>query len=205
MLPTPVIGVVGLIEDAGKVRARVFPEAGLDVVLFGENLGELGGSEWLATIHGRVSGRPPALDLGRERALQGLLVELSAGDRIRSAHDCAEGGVAVALAECCFESGGIGVDVSLEGAPSADGLDPIAATLFGESASRAVVSVEPAALAAVLEAASAAGVPAARIGRTGGDAIRIAVAGRVVIDCALHQAEASWGESLATELGGRVA
>ncbi len=205
VLPTPVIGVVGLIEDAEKVRARVFPDSGLEVVLFGENLGELGGSEWLSTLHGRLCGRPPVLDLERERALQTLVVDLAARDRIRSAHDCAEGGFAVALAECCFDSGGVGADVSLSEVRSVDGLDPLAATLFGESASRVVVSVEPGALASVLEAASAAGVPAARIGRTGGDAIRIAVAGRVVVDCALNQAEACWSGSLAAEFDGRVA
>jgi phosphoribosylformylglycinamidine synthase len=205
VLPTPVIGVVGLIEDSSKVRARVFPEPGLDIVVFGENRGELGGSEWLATIHGRLCGHPPVLDIGRERALQELLVGLAAQDQIRSAHDAAEGGFAVALAECCFDAGGVGADVDVPEAQSAEGLDPMAATLFGESASRVIVSVEPKALEAVLDAAETAGVPAARIGRTGGDRIRIAVAGRVVIDCGLAEAEQVWSGSLAAELEGRVA
>jgi phosphoribosylformylglycinamidine synthase len=205
VLPTPVIGVVGVIDDASKVRARVFPEPGLEIVLLGENHGELGGSEWLATIHGRIAGRPPALDLERERALQALVAGLAARDLIRSAHDCAEGGFAVALAECCFDSGGVGADVSVPEARGVDGLDPAAATLFGESASRVIVSVEPGSAAAVLASAEAAGVPAARIGRTGGGAVRISVAGRVVIDCALSEAEARWGQSLAAGLEGRVA
>jgi len=205
VLPTPVIGVVGLIEDASSVRARVFPEAGLDIVALGENRGELGGSEWLATIHGRLSGRPPVLDFGRERALQELLVGLAAADQIRSAHDCAEGGFGVALSECCFDSGGVGADVDVPAAEPAAGLDAVAATLFGESASRAIVSVRPDALEAVLEAAASAGVAAHRIGRTGGDRIRIAVAGRVMIDCALEEAERAWSESLASRLEGRVA
>jgi phosphoribosylformylglycinamidine synthase len=205
VLPTPVIGVVGVIEDASNARARVFPEPGLEIVLLGENHGELGGSEWLATIHGRIAGRPPALDLERERALQALVAGLAARDLIRSAHDCAEGGFAVALAECCFDSGGVGANVSVPEVRGVDGLDPAAATLFGESASRVIVSVEPGSVAAVLASAEAAGVPAARIGRTGGGAVRIGVAGRVVIDCALSEAEARWGQSLAAGLEGRVA
>ena len=92
ILPTPVIGVVGLIEnidaDAATLVTRAFPAAGapLDVVLLGDNLGELGGSEYLKTVHGLVRGVPPALDLARERALQTLLVDLASSRLIRSAH-----------------------------------------------------------------------------------------------------------------------
>jgi len=203
VLPTPVIGVVGLIEDASTARGRVFPSEGLEIVLLGENHGELGGSEWLATVHGLLRGVPPALDLAREGALIRLLVDLASRDRIRSAHDCAEGGFAVALAECCFDSGGIGAAVDVPAAAgTAHAAFGVAATLFGESASRAIVSVEPARLAEVLAAAKSVGVPAARIGRTGGAAIRIALAGRTEIDCALAEAEARWGDSLAAGLVG---
>jgi phosphoribosylformylglycinamidine synthase len=205
VLPTPVIGVVGLVEDAACVRTRVFPAPGLEIVLLGDNHGELGGSEWLSAVHGLLRGRPPRLDLDRERALGRLLVDLASREAIGSAHDCAEGGFAVALAECCFDSGGVGADVNVGEAPADEGLDAVAATLFGESASRAIVSVEPGRLAAVLDAASAAGVPAERIGRTGGSRLRIAVDSRVVIDCALAEAEARWSDSLANELEGRVA
>ena len=76
------------------------------MVLLGDNHGELGGSEYLKTVHGLIRGAPPVLDLDRERALQRLLVALAKDGRIQSAHDCAEGGVAVTLAECCFDSGG---------------------------------------------------------------------------------------------------
>jgi phosphoribosylformylglycinamidine synthase len=100
VLPSPVIGVVGVAERASSIRTRVFPRAGLEIVLVGDNRGELGGSEWLSTLHGLLRGRPPVLDLDREKALQTLLVGLAAEGRIQSAHDCAEGGWAVALAEC---------------------------------------------------------------------------------------------------------
>jgi phosphoribosylformylglycinamidine synthase len=204
ILPTPVIGVVGLIEDASTALTRVFPGDGLDVVLFGANPGELGGSEYLKTVHGLIQGLPPALDLAAERALQELMVRLASARLVRSAHDCAEGGLAVTLSECCFGAG-IGADVDVPAAASDGGVDRLAATLFGESATRVLVSVAPERTAEVLAQAKAAGVPAARIGRTGGTAIRIAVDGRVAIECAASDAEARWSSSLADWLAGRAA
>jgi len=205
ILPTPVIGVVGLLEDAATVLTRVFPSAGLEIVLLGEGLGELGGSEYLKTLHGLLQGRPPVIDLARERALQRLLVESASTGVIRSAHDTAEGGLAVALAECCFDAGGLGADVSVPGAPSDGDVDRLAATLFGESASRVLVSVAPDRVEAFVAAARSAGVPATRIGRTGGSGIRIAVDGTVAIECAVADAEARWNGCLARWLDGRAA
>jgi phosphoribosylformylglycinamidine synthase len=205
VLPTPVIGVVGLIEDASTVRTRVFPASGLEIVLLGENPGELGGSEYLKTLHGLLRGRPPVLDLARELALVRLLVDLVSRGLVGSAHDCAEGGLGVTLAECCFESGGVGADVAVASAGSDGGVDRLAATLFGESASRVVVSVASVQLEAVLGAARQAGVPAARIGRTGGSAIRMVVDGQVAIECAVAEAEARWSSGLARWLDGRAA
>jgi phosphoribosylformylglycinamidine synthase len=196
ILPTPVIGVVGLIEDASRVCGRAFLEAGLDIVLLGANAGELGGSEYLETMHGLVRGVPPALDLDAERALQGLLVRLVGGGLVRSTHDCAEGGLAVTLAECCFETGGTGARISVPIASSDGGVDPILATLFGESASRVLVSVDAARLEDVLRAAREAGVPAAAVGTTGGDRVRIDVDGVAAIDVAVLEAEARWRSSL---------
>jgi phosphoribosylformylglycinamidine synthase len=205
ILPTPVIGVVGVIEDAASVVMRAFPAAGLDVVLFGESFAELGGSEYLKTLHGVIRGVPPALDLERERALQRLLVDLASRRLVRSAHDCAEGGLAVALAECCCEANGLGVEVAIGSVPPVAGVDSLAGTLFGESASRVLVSVAPDRTAAVLEAARTVGVPAAKIGRTGGRTIRISVDGQVAIDLAVSEAEARWSASLANWLDGRAA
>ena len=104
VLPTPVLGVVGLIEDADHVVRRAFRAAGDAVILLGEGRDEFGGSEYLKVIHGLIRGVPPSLDLAREAALQRVLVEGAAAGLIRSAHDCAEGGLAVTLAECCFDS-----------------------------------------------------------------------------------------------------
>jgi phosphoribosylformylglycinamidine synthase II len=205
ILPTPVIGVVGLVEDASRVLARVFPADGLDIVLLGENRGELGGSEYLLTLHGLLRGAPPVLDLDRERALQQLVVSLAASGSIRSAHDCAEGGFAVTLAECCFDAGGRGAVVDVPVATTDGGVDHLAATLFGESASRVIVSVDPASTGAILAEAAKAGIPAAKIGTTGGSRIRIAVAGEVAIDVPVGDAEEAWASSIGRQIDGQVA
>jgi len=205
ILPTPIIGVVGLIEHADRMLTRVFPAAGLDVVLLGEGRGELGGSEYLLNVHGMVRGVPPVLDLDREKALLALMATLASERRVRSAHDCAEGGLAIALAECCFNSGGVGADVDIAPVKTDAGLDALAGALFGESAGRILVSVNSDATGGVLAMAKAAGVPAVRIGRTGGSAIRIAVDGAVAVNCPVSDAESRWATSLAEWLAGRAA
>src|SRR5436190_1868488 len=110
--PTPVIGVVGLLEHADRVVTRRFRQDGDTVILLGEGRGELGGSEYLKLAYGLVRGLPPAIDLGAEYALQTLLVALANDRLICSAQDCSEGGVAVALAECCFDTAGVGVEAA---------------------------------------------------------------------------------------------
>ena len=102
--PTPVLGVVGLLEDATQTVTRLFQSDGASVVLLGESRGELGGSEYLAVLHDTVAGLRRELDLAREQALQRLVVRAIREGLVESAHDCAEGGLAVALAECCFDT-----------------------------------------------------------------------------------------------------
>jgi phosphoribosylformylglycinamidine synthase len=191
--PTPVIGIVGLLEHADRVVARRFRAPGDAIVALGINRGELGGSEYLKVAHGVVRGVPPVIDLGAERALQHLLVELTAEQLVRSAHDCSDGGLAVTLAECCFDTGGLGADVAIaaEAASGHEQVDRVAA-LFGESATRVVLSTTEEALPAVLERAAAAGVPASRIGRTGGYRLRVAINGQSAIDVAIEEAERLW-------------
>jgi phosphoribosylformylglycinamidine synthase len=205
ILPTPVIGVVGVMDDATSVLTRMFPASGLEIILLGSNPGELGGSEYLKTIHGIIRGTPPVLDLTKERALHLLLVDLAARRLIRSAHDCAEGGFAVALAECCFDSGGIGAVVDVSAAASDAGVDVLSATLFGESASRVLVTVEPSRAADVLGAAAKAAIHAERIGHTGGTSVRISVDGKLAIDVSVREAEARWASALSHLLQGKAA
>ena len=191
IFPTPVLGVVGLIEDASCVVTRAFQGAGDTVVLLGDTFDELGGSEYLKTVHGVIQGEPPRLDLGREQALIRLLVRAARAGIVRSAHDCSDGGLAVTLAECAFDSGGIGVEVDMPAA----GQHP-ALTLFSESASRAVVTTATAAAETLMQMAAEDGVPARLIGRTGGTRLKFAVAGQTVIDCETREAELRWGTAL---------
>jgi phosphoribosylformylglycinamidine synthase len=202
VLPTPVIGVVGLLEDASKVVRRPFRQSGDAVLLLGRSRAELGGSEYQHVMHGLLRGVPPELDLRLERLLQALLVELAASALVSSAHDCAEGGLGVALAECCFDSG-LGVDVDLADADGAAAIESAEmrdiTTLFGESASRVIVSVSESRVSEVLARATKAGVPAALIGRVGGDRVRISVSGRPAIDESREELEQIW----ATAIGSR--
>jgi phosphoribosylformylglycinamidine synthase len=193
--PTPVLGIVGLIEDATHVAARTFRSDGAVVLLLGENRGELGGSEYLALLHDTVAGEPPRLDLIAERALQQLLVRGVREGVIESAHDCAEGGLAVTLAECCFETPfGVTADVKAV----ADVADPLRvnATLFGESASRAVVSVRREDVDGLRRLAASLQVPVHVIGETGGERITLKVDGTVVVDIDKKEAEAVWSTAI---------
>ena len=195
VLPTPVIGVVGLVEDAGRVVGRAFRSEGDVVVLLGETRNELGGSEFLHVVYEQIRGVPPQLDLSREAALQRVLVEGTGSGVIRSAHDCAEGGVAVALAECCFDAG-LGVDVDLAAVSDASAEYRETASLFSESASRVVVSVAPGHASTLLSMAAAAGVPAKQIGHVGGKRIAIAVDGRPTLNELVSDAERIWATAI---------
>jgi phosphoribosylformylglycinamidine synthase II len=189
ILPTPVLGVVGVIEDAACALSARFPERPVAVVLLGESGPDLGGSEYLARVHGLIRGTPPALDLDAERRLQRLLVEAAADRLITSAQDCSEGGIAVALAECCFGSGGLGAEVDIPSVASPLAAD---AALFGETPSRVIVSVDEEQVDALLSRASAAGVPARLLGATGGNRVRIRVDGQDAIDLDVMEAEHAW-------------
>jgi phosphoribosylformylglycinamidine synthase subunit PurL len=177
--PTPVIGMVGLVESLDHVTRLAFRDDGDAIVLLGEPTDELGGSEYLARVHDVVAGAPPRCDLARARAVIDALLEVITAGLVRSAHDCSDGGLAVALAECAMADRDrmVGADVDL-GAWAAL---PLRALLFGEAQSRVIVSTpEPAAL---IRLATARGVPAARIGtvRTNSNTLAIAVGGRRII------------------------
>src|SRR5262245_37518985 len=204
--PTPIIGVVGLLEHADRVVSRRFQRSGDAIILLGEGHGELGGSEYLKVVHDLERGVPPALDLDAERRLQTLLVTLATERLIRSAHDCSDGGLAVAIAECTFETGGMGAEITIEGVDVAgDARLNVAAALFGESASRAVVSLVAERVTDVLRHAAAADVPARVIGQTGGNRLRMAVGGTMVSDQAADDAERVWASAIDRYFAKRVA
>jgi phosphoribosylformylglycinamidine synthase len=135
--PTPVIGMLGVIDDYGKRLSAGFRSEGDFVLLIGSSHNDLGGTEYLKVEHGYVAGRPPALDLTREQAVNRLVLAAAQNGFLHSAHDCAEGGMLVALAECCL-LGGIGVRCPAIRPEPPLRLD---AAFFGESPSRYIVSV----------------------------------------------------------------
>jgi phosphoribosylformylglycinamidine synthase len=161
--PTPTIGMVGLLDDVERATTAVFRTPGDSIILLGENTAELGASEYLRWIHDVVAGRPPACDLQAEARLIEALLEAMADGTVASAHDCGDGGLAVALAECCVmdehSARGASIDLTRWSAL------PMRALLFGEAQGRVIVSTpDP---AAVLAIASRHGVPANEIGKVG--------------------------------------
>lgn len=167
--PTPTVGMVGLIEDVDQHCTQWFKGDGDSIILLGNFEPTLGGSEYLAQIHGKVQGRPPILDYGREiRVQKACRTGISRG-LIRSAHDIAEGGIAAALAECCISRprGLIGASVTIEqdGRPDE--------WLFGETASSIIITVGSEDSTTMLKIAEEHSVPATIIGRVGGRMLAI--------------------------------
>ncbi len=192
--PTPAVGMAGLIEDVATVLRPGFQRPGDIVLLLGADgsgwPADLAGSEYLALVHGLVAGAP-GLDLGLERRLQRCCLELAEGRLLRSAHDCAEGGLAVAIAECCIH-GGIGLDAS-----GTRFLGRADAALFGERASRIVASVAPDQADDVIRSAARHGLPWLSLGTVGGDRIRLGPS----VQVPLADATQAWHNGLPNALG----
>jgi len=168
VLPTPVIGMVGLMEDVKRVIQPGFKNAGDFIALLGATRDDLSISEYAAVIEGRSSaqiiseGRVPVLDLEAERAVQTACLRAAEVGLLRSAHDCADGGLAVALAECCFSSlnrGVFGADIDLTGDHD------LAARLFSETPSRIIISFDESVLGDIEEIVAAAGCPMTLLGK----------------------------------------
>ena len=166
ILPTPVVAVLGVIEDVTRRTPTGFPAAGHQVVLLGESREELSGSEWAHVVHAHLGGVPPVVDLEAERSLSELLVE--GVGVLSSAHDVSDGGLAQTLAESVMRNG-IGAVVDLAGV---SGGDPFLA-LFSESAARVVVTVAPEDEGRLFELAEEHGVPATSLGCTGGEELAV--------------------------------
>jgi phosphoribosylformylglycinamidine synthase len=176
--PTPTVGMVGLIADEKHVTTSHFKSAGDVILLVGELGDELGASHYLKVVHGRKEGRVPRMDFDRELAVQEAVRALISSRLVRSAHDCSEGGLAVALAESC-QSGGSLLGAQVDLGQTGLRLDQ---ALFNESQSRIVVSVTAQNASAVQALLEWRGVPARRIGTVGGE--------QLVIRC--NGAETAW-------------
>jgi phosphoribosylformylglycinamidine synthase subunit PurL len=196
--PTPVIGVLGVIEDVSQVLKIAFREEG-DVILLLNGAGsssverarEFSSSEYSKTIAGIVAGEPPAIDLAAEKRLIDCLIALAAEGAVQSAHDVSDGGLAVALAESGFAANGLCAQAKLDEA------GPAESAVFNERGARAIVSVAPSKLAAVLNTARQYSVAAHQIGQViRGDAFRIQYRGSAVIDGSVEALRDAWAHSL---------
>ncbi|MDT7807142.1 MAG: phosphoribosylformylglycinamidine synthase subunit PurL [Acidobacteriota bacterium] len=208
--PTPVIGMVGLIEDVRRVVTHGFKREGHLLALVGISGDDLAASEYEATVLGRTleemiaSGAGvPRLDLARERAVERAVLLAAEEGLLQSAHDCSDGGFAVALAECCFSSLGrtaLGASIELG---SGGQLSPVA-QLFGETPSRVVVSFEESQRTRLERIAAQAGAPLQIIGRTGGGRLRVRLGGAELISQDVSELEDLWRNALGGKLQAEV-
>jgi phosphoribosylformylglycinamidine synthase len=201
--PTPILGMVGLIEQADKAMTQWFKQAGDAIILLGATREDLGGTEYLRVVHHREQGEPPYLNLETETALHACVLKVIREGLVQSAHDCSDGGLAVALAECCVSApeNPLGAVVRLTGHTIRRD-----ALLFGESQSRVILSVKPAQADKLLGIAKDLGVPAAKIGTVGGERLVIDVdaakqAPACLVDADLKTLLDKWGNSLERALG----
>jgi phosphoribosylformylglycinamidine synthase len=190
--PTPVLGMVGVLEDVRQRCTAGFKQAGQAVLLLGETHEDLGGTEYLKRAHGMVTGRPPMLDLECERRVQSVCLEAIRAGLVASAHDCSSGGLAVALAECCL-LGGIGAKVSL---PESEAGLRTDARLFGESPSRIVISADAEHAQQIKALAARETVPVHMLGAVGGDALSIAAGGVTQIALGVAEMDRIWRRAL---------
>jgi phosphoribosylformylglycinamidine synthase subunit PurL len=201
--PTPVIGILGVIEDASHVLKLAFRNEGDIIVLLdglpasgaaaatSEPAREFSSSEYSKTIAGVVAGQPPAIDLAGEKRLQRCLAALAAAAQVQSAHDISDGGLVVTIAESCFAASGLGAQINTNDAA------PGELALFGERGARAVISVSPSQINSVLEIALQLGVTATRLGQVTGDAIfSIQYHGSVIIEESVAALRDIWSHSL---------
>jgi phosphoribosylformylglycinamidine synthase subunit PurL len=183
ILPTPVVAVLGVIDDVRRRTPTGFGAPDETIVHLGQTREELSGSEWAHVAHAHLGGRPPVVDLRDEANLGRLLVEGARGGYLTSAHDMSDGGLSQALVESCLRHG-VGATVGLVG-------DPFVG-LFSESAARAIVTVPDDRVDSFLTMAASLGVPAGPIGRTGGSSLTVTDRFEIPLD----ELSAAWRDTL---------
>jgi phosphoribosylformylglycinamidine synthase len=200
--PTPVLGVVGILEDVHKAAKMPFAATGRAIVLLRATAAgdladvesEFGSSEYAKEILGALWGYPPELELEREAALQHAVIELIQQCLVDSVHDCSDGGLAVGLAEKAFPNG-VGARVNI----ASDGL-PAEFALFGEDASRIVLSCDPDKVARIQRLAGEHGVSADVLGETISEQLEISLDGRVVVSAAVSELSEAYEKALEAAL-----
>jgi phosphoribosylformylglycinamidine synthase subunit PurL len=203
ILPTPVIGMVGLIDDVRRVIQPGFKNAGDVIALLGATRDDLSISQYTAGFEASSTDRPtrdgrvPVLDLDAELAVQTACLRAAATGLLRSAHDCSDGGLAVALAECCFSSlnrRSVGAEIDITGDYD------VATRLFSETPSRIIISFEQSALSNIEEIVATAGCPMTLLGKVGSDRLGIESDGEEIIQLDIARMESAWRSSLKDKL-----
>src|SRR6266478_6662020 len=203
VLPTPVIGMVGLIDDVKRLVQPGFKNPGDFIALLGMTREDLSISEYAAVIEEKSfdeligQGRVPVLDLEAEVSVQTACLRAAENGLLRSAHDCSDGGLAVALAECCFSSlnhEACGADIDITGEYD------VATRLFSESPSRIVISCDQAVLGDIEVIVAAASCPMTLIGNVGSDHLRIESDGEEVVELDIDELESAWRSSIKEKL-----
>jgi len=201
--PTPVIGMVGIVEDPRHITTQWFKQEDRAIVLLGSTANDLGTTEYEVTMTGELRGRVPEIDLDLERRVQEVVLKSIQAGLVESAHDCSDGGLITALAECCFSSyrrDAIGCEINLSDvqssrAPAAELSS--AALLFAETPSRIIISAVDANVDPIVQIAHENNVPATVIGRTRGEHIKVDLNEERVIDLPIREVEHAWRSQLA--------
>jgi phosphoribosylformylglycinamidine synthase len=197
IVPTPVIGMLGLVDDVRRVIQPGFKNPGDFVALLGATREDLAASEYLSITQRAVGDSVPRLDMAAELAVQAACLNAAQKGLLRSAHDCADGGLAVALAECCFSSlnrTAFGADIDITGEYD------VATRLFSESPSRIIISFDQASLGDIEEVVAAAACQMTLLGNVGSDLLRIESDGEEIIQLDVAEMETAWRSSLASKL-----
>ena len=195
--PTPTIAVVGLIEDQNRIMTQGFKKSGDQIALIGFTMEELGGTEYLKIMFDRSEGKPPVLDRKHEKQVQDFCWELIQKGFISSAHDCSEGGLAIAVAESCFSYGGqtLGATLTLESTLRNDTL------LFGETQSRIIISFPEERINEIEDLAMTFPVDFSLIGKVGGSHFTVTVNEEEVIKQEINILKEIWKTSLGSYAG----
>ena len=203
ILPTPVIGMVGILDDARRVVQQGFKQSGDLIALIGATADDLSASAYAQSIQGKTtaeiveSGIVPFLNFEIEKAVQNAVVTAAELGLLRSAHDCSDGGLAVALAECCFSSLNrkpVGAIIKLTAELSAT------AALFSESPSRIIISLDRGSLSQIEEIAARFNAPFVLLGEVGGENLSIEVNQAEVVLASVNELENAWRGAIETEL-----
>jgi len=199
--PTPMVGMLGVLEDVNLRCTPYFKNEGDLVILLGELSQEVGGSEYLKLIHNLKVGKPPHLDLEKEKAVQRTCLEVIREGLVSSAHDLSEGGLAVALAECCVSNSAHRIGAFINLSPFTSHLSRVTASalLFGETQSCIIISCHPKNFTPIKDIANKNKASVLKLGKVGGDSLIIS-SNKKLIDIKVDELSKIWHSSLSRRL-----